>query len=62
MKTCAVLAAVGSSGMGIIPDVEDFILLAFAQLTIILGVGVVGLSRGQSVVTNVPIAAVSRVK
>ena len=62
MKTCAVLAAVGSSGMGIMPDVEDFIWLAFAQLTMILGVGVVVLSSGQSGVTNVPVAAVSRVK
>ena len=56
------MAAVGSSGMGIMSDVEDFIWLAFAQLTMILGVGVVVLSSGQSGVTNVPVAAVSRVK
>ena len=43
------------------PDAEDFILLAFAQLTMILGVAGVG-SRGQAGVTNVPVAAVSSVK
>ena len=52
---------VGNSGMGMMPDAEDFILLALAQLTMIPGVAGVG-SRGQAGVTNVPVAAVSRVK
>ena len=61
LKTCAVLAAGGSSGMGIMPEPVDCILLALAQFTIIPGVAGVG-SRGQAGVTNVPVAAVSRVK
>ena len=61
LNTWAVFAEVGNSGMGIIPDAVDIILLALAQLTMMRGVGIVGFYRGQSGVTNVPVAAVSSV-
>ena len=61
LKTWAVFAEGGNAGMGIMPEPVDCILLALAQFTIIPGVAGVG-SRGQAGVTNVPVAAVSRVK